>query len=912
MITLISFRNLKYFWKQVKLAIHQEYYNKGEIDDIIEIAISKVYRYKGSKQTYSQLLQVQSPVIGDVYNVVQADPVHDVNAGDNFAWDGTGWDNLRGIIDLSDYYTKEQTDDKIDDVLVDAEEKLREAKSYTDTLVNQEREKAEKDLKDATDLLNSAINSAKERLTTAEGLLADARTRLANAESNIGTLNVWKDSAQGKLNIFAEYINTNDARVTACELDIDAAEATIGLHTQNIDTLNNIISQAGIDINGIKSTLNLYANYLNPTTGEFKDAIIKIDGENATIQNYCSRIKGNEASIATLTINYNSIAGRVQSVETTSSGLVTRVGVLELTDRSFDTRLSTTEGNFSSISQTVNSINLTVGGLEQGSNYAAIVAKINADGTSEGIIKADRIMLLGQTIANEIISTTVTANNLKVKAANITGKLEASQIKVGDIDISGLDGKITANQIDSNSITADKIDATDLEVAAANITGTLNASQIDATNLHVSAANIDGEISATIIKSTDWQGGPTGTGTFYIGGNTIRFDSSAITVNQIKSSDWVGGADGSGSFYLGGTTAKFNIGHFGELYINGQKLIIGNNGTQSGAKSYFDENGVLHCNGAQIAGDFTANTIATSSNKFSVNANGILSATGANISGDFTANTIATNSGKFEVDSNGILHATNAILSGILNAIKLELNPLYSETGDSEFKAWFTFEKQNDILSPILNWKNSDGEYYLNMASLITRRGGGGYNPVHVFALNNNNVFTPVTLLEKDNVYYTSEEIIISSGVYYESVSEDEYPIKGVLINIQGSNKQYRTFYRGKTYKKVTITQGQYIPNNIFLLATQYEMKMFDTELGINDIPANTLLYKETNTILKTTILSALNNVDGRTGHIISSDNIDYYVNNGNTEFTVFNLSSGTTEFDRESLREIKEIIPSY
>lgn len=44
---------------------------------------------------------------GDVWNIVNADAAHGVNAGDNVAWNGTTWDVLAGTMDLSAYMLAE-------------------------------------------------------------------------------------------------------------------------------------------------------------------------------------------------------------------------------------------------------------------------------------------------------------------------------------------------------------------------------------------------------------------------------------------------------------------------------------------------------------------------------------------------------------------------------------------------------------------------------------------------------------------------------------------------------------------------------------------------------------------------------------------------------------------------------------
>ena len=83
----------------------------------IENKLSSLYSFKGSVQTYGDLLLVQSPNVGDTYNVITGNnPEVDESAwpsfssGTNFAWDGDEWDSLGGSLDLSGYYKKTETD----------------------------------------------------------------------------------------------------------------------------------------------------------------------------------------------------------------------------------------------------------------------------------------------------------------------------------------------------------------------------------------------------------------------------------------------------------------------------------------------------------------------------------------------------------------------------------------------------------------------------------------------------------------------------------------------------------------------------------------------------------------------------------------------------------------------------------
>lgn len=78
-------------------------YTKTEIDG----KVASVLHYKGTVNTYAEL-PTTGQKVGDTYNVSSADKSHNIRAGDNVAWDGTSWDVLGGVEDLSAYSTTEQ------------------------------------------------------------------------------------------------------------------------------------------------------------------------------------------------------------------------------------------------------------------------------------------------------------------------------------------------------------------------------------------------------------------------------------------------------------------------------------------------------------------------------------------------------------------------------------------------------------------------------------------------------------------------------------------------------------------------------------------------------------------------------------------------------------------------------------
>ena len=87
--------NKIYVWKDISEVDLSNYYTKEEIDN----KILTVYKFKGSVNTFNSLPSTAEN--GDVYNTT--------DTGMNYAWNGTEWDALGSDVDLSSYYTKEES-----------------------------------------------------------------------------------------------------------------------------------------------------------------------------------------------------------------------------------------------------------------------------------------------------------------------------------------------------------------------------------------------------------------------------------------------------------------------------------------------------------------------------------------------------------------------------------------------------------------------------------------------------------------------------------------------------------------------------------------------------------------------------------------------------------------------------------
>lgn len=98
-----------------------ETYSKSELDGMLGGA----FHYKGSYTTFSALTAditngTITPSKGDVWNIQTAGGTDysgvSIKAGDNVAYNGSGWDVLSGTVDLSAYATKSELDNKVDKV----------------------------------------------------------------------------------------------------------------------------------------------------------------------------------------------------------------------------------------------------------------------------------------------------------------------------------------------------------------------------------------------------------------------------------------------------------------------------------------------------------------------------------------------------------------------------------------------------------------------------------------------------------------------------------------------------------------------------------------------------------------------------------------------------------------------------
>lgn len=208
-----------------KTTVAETYATKSEV--------SAAFIYKGSKTSYDQL-PTSGNKVWDVWNVVNADPTHGVKAGDNVAWDGSAWDVLGGVTDLSAYFNKNT--DTADDItegsthlfLTSAER----TKLWNTSGVNTGDQSASdfdiKDLADSTDLRTTwsgkqdAISDLSNIRSRAEGSIqASDATFVSNTVS---------EGSDGSVTVTA----ADNVTVAAAETNNKSAIAALGTAHNNL------------------------------------------------------------------------------------------------------------------------------------------------------------------------------------------------------------------------------------------------------------------------------------------------------------------------------------------------------------------------------------------------------------------------------------------------------------------------------------------------------------------------------------------------------------------------------------------------------------------------------------------------------------------------------------------------------
>ena len=248
---------------QTDKANKADVYTKTEVDN----KLSAVYKYKGTVATYSAL-PTADRTVGDVYNVETADAENGIEAGDNVAWNGTGWDVLGGNVDLSNYALKTDLDDYVE-------------KNGTDRLITEDEGDA------IAALIRGDYNNFVKSVDTEE-LAVDAN-------GNLTIVKVANSKVDGLADLLAGKVDKNGT-----DRLITEAEGTLLGKLANLTGKEQANILEAVRING--TDLEITDKAVNiPVGGEKLGVVMSATGDNKVTINENGAMSVDTVNVSTLT-----------------------------------------------------------------------------------------------------------------------------------------------------------------------------------------------------------------------------------------------------------------------------------------------------------------------------------------------------------------------------------------------------------------------------------------------------------------------------------------------------------------------------------------------------------------------------------------------------------------------------------
>ena len=187
---------------------------------------SRALHYRGQVETESDLTKIESPSIGDMYNVK--------DTGANYAWDGTKWDKLSETIDLSPYAKKEDVENAIGGLNTDLSEEVKareDGDSALDTKIGELRSD-----------LTTETSDRKTKDTELQSNIDNEKTARENADTNLGgridnETKAREDAVSGESKLRMEADDAINKRVSDEISDRQTAFETAETNRKNADDI---------------------------------------------------------------------------------------------------------------------------------------------------------------------------------------------------------------------------------------------------------------------------------------------------------------------------------------------------------------------------------------------------------------------------------------------------------------------------------------------------------------------------------------------------------------------------------------------------------------------------------------------------------------------------------------------------
>lgn len=258
------------------IAGNTEMYTGANVDTLLADALSKIdaklasaMHYKGTVADMNDLNAVADPEVGDVYNVAAT--------GDNYAFDGTNWDKLAGVIDLTAYKTDAQNELKYLQLKTAGTAATAGALATLD-------EVAESNLAAAlATKINGKVDAVAGKQLSTEDYTTEEKTKLAGiaAGAQVNVQSDWNATEgdaliKNKPTLGALAAKDSVARsdfAAALEADLAAVEAKAAANAGLLADIAGVTSPAAMPT---KETVTLYSLY--DAVDSIRTAVVTVIG----------------------------------------------------------------------------------------------------------------------------------------------------------------------------------------------------------------------------------------------------------------------------------------------------------------------------------------------------------------------------------------------------------------------------------------------------------------------------------------------------------------------------------------------------------------------------------------------------------------------------------------------------------
>lgn len=460
---------------------------REDVDDILEDMV-KVFSYQGTKESYSDLVSTADdyePVLGHVWNIKTAGGFdangNAIKAGDNVVYNGTGWDVLAGIVDLSAYATKTEVSSAIttakNEAATDAATKASAAQAAAEATAAAALAPVSKKVDDNAAAIVNLQEKDKELASAIDGKVSNATfTEYQSSVSTALGKKADKTYVDDQLALKANATDVNaglDGKVDVSTHNTDkkALEDAIALKADKT-TVTNLESNLTVEIGKKADTtvVNKKADMVaNATNGNFAgldaNGNLTDSGKNASsfdVAGAAAAVLGKSDDPAGAATVHGAL-NKITAVNTEVQGHASAIATLETTvagkadNATVNTLTNTVNGHTTTIAEhttAISNLDGAVQGLQKNKADATTVSGLESElNTLKGTVASNK------TAAEQALEKAITDLNMaqyqtteKAKAERVV--LEAS-IKEAKDAAQGAQSAADKNALDIAAITND-------------------------------------------------------------------------------------------------------------------------------------------------------------------------------------------------------------------------------------------------------------------------------------------------------------------------------------------------------------------------------------------------------------------------------------------------------------------------